>query len=223
MSTFETTWQGAKTNCVLLRKLPSGVFGYVIRSSKLVKYGKADVVYSQGQHADSFYVVNSGTFKAMRLGADGKTQEVLRVFATSATFGSHALLHDVAREETVIAESPGSSAWLVSKKVFDAKLRHAPLPPPSLVNRLKLTPLFDGLPIEHVTMMARAANDIQIQKQQLLYTQGDVADCIYVLEEGSIKLVSDGNEQAKLIVRAPAKLGLRALYADATEHARACR
>ena len=150
---------------MLLRKHPPEAQAFILRSCKLVKTQAGNKVYTQGAAADSWYIIESGRYRATQRASDGVAEQVVREFGPLQTFGSHELIAGLSsRCETVHVLEDGA-VWVLAKKTFDAKLRVAPAPAPSLVERVRAIPLFDGFTHEQLTLVCRAAVDVKIDKR----------------------------------------------------------
>ena len=209
----DTAWSAAVKRSVLLRKLPPETQGYAFRACKLLKTDVGQTLYAEGDAPDAFFVIQSGQYEAAVLATDGVTMQRVRVFGAADTVGSHALMHDSTHMETVKVLEAGA-VWSLPRKIFDAKVKIAPAPPPSLVARVARVSFFDGLSGEDLLLLTRTVSEVKLEKGQMLYRQGDDAASIYFLEEGQLKQVVDNAVDSKVIVKAPQVLGLSALYSD---------
>ena len=191
----------AAKKSVLLRTLPSEGQAYVHRACKLVGTAAGKVIYSQGDDADAFYVVQSGRYGATQLGADGETQQTVRQYEALDTFGSHELLQAVQTRATTMTVLEAGSVWVIPKKVFDAKLKVAPAPAPSLVEKVRSCSSFAELAPEQITLLCRAAVNLSVEKSKLVCKQGDAAHTVYALLDGQLKLVKDNNQDGKTLLK----------------------
>jgi MFS family permease len=82
-----------------LRRLPAPAIERVARSVEHVAVAAGEVVIRQGDHGDRYFVVLDGSFDVIVDGAHVGTLDA------SGSFGSVALLNDVARTATVVATS----------------------------------------------------------------------------------------------------------------------
>jgi hypothetical protein len=70
-----------------------------------------DAIVRQGEPADRFYIVASGTFVVRQAGSDGQDLE-LRRLGPDDVFGELGLLRGAPRSATVVAETEGLLLWL---------------------------------------------------------------------------------------------------------------
>ena len=91
-------------------------------------------MYRQDEHPDEAYVVKAGQFVARR-GRLGD-ERMLRIYREAASFGSFELLYTgQQRSCTVTCVEPGT-LWVISRRVFDAKLKAPPRLPIPLSRKL---------------------------------------------------------------------------------------
>lgn len=214
-------WHSAIKHSVLLRTAPQEAHGYLWRGAKTLKTAVGEVLYSQGAVADAFYIVISGCYRATHIpGAqEGLEPHFVREYGMSEAFGSHELILGGPRTVTVTAVEAGS-VLAIKADVFERKLKSAPVPPPSLVERVRRVPLFASLSKLELTTLCRAAADVQLDKGESLYRQGDIAHEFYVLEDGRMKSVKDGRDEEKTILtvemeseqKPPLVVGIEALH-----------
>ena len=209
------SWLKAVHTCVLTRKLPSEAHGYLMRAAKLVKTKEGEALYRQGDTPTDFYIVESGTYQATETTVDGQRQQAFRTYTHSDTFGSHELILGEKRSVTVTVVSAGA-VWVLPNKVFDAKLKRAPAPAPNLQKRLAACAMFSALTKDVLVQLCRAVSEATFPKGETFVTQADPARALYMLETGAVKSVTDGRDEDKQIVRAPASFGHAALHNEDT-------
>ena len=200
-------WKLAAKKSVLLRALPSEGQAYVHRACSLVGTTAGKVIYKQGDDADAFYVVQSGRYAATQLGADGETQQTVRRYEASDTFGSHELLQADQTRATTMTVLEAGSVWVIPKKVFDAKLKVAPAPAPSLVEKVRSCRSFAELAPEQITLLCRAVVNISMEKSKPVCKQGDAAHSVYALLDGQLKIVKDNDQEGKKLLKTPESKG----------------
>ena len=223
------TWATAVKRSVLLRKLPAEVLGYVQRSCKSIKVQPNQAIFTQGEPSVDFYVVQTGRYRVTITGPDGETQQLVREYDVSDAFGSHELLAggNPPRKATVTALEAGA-LWLIPGKVFDSKLRFAPVPAPSLVDKVRQLSIFEGLPTEQLTLLCRAVTNVTVDKGKTLHCKGDEAREVIALVDGKLKALAeggggkgDGEGSGKQIVEAPCCFGQEAFHPDEEYRVRA--
>ena len=205
----------AAKKSVLLSKKPPEAKAFINRACKLVKTTAGETLYTQDGPSENFYVVESGRYRAVRTTPDGM-EMTLREFGPGETFGSHELLATKSsnvgpRREGIVTVEAGK-VWTLSRKNFEQKVKMAPVPPPSLVERLKQISLFSCFNAEQLHLLCRAAHDVKVEKGEKVCIQGEESRHVYALCEGQLKRVVDGDDAGKLILHAPATFGEASLY-----------
>ncbi len=66
------------------------------------------------------------------------------------------------------------------------------------VNLLQKAPIFHGVRTESLARVAAIAEETSYEARQLLFRENDAADTMFVLLEGEVSLVRDGQEFKKL-------------------------
>ncbi|KAH8556344.1 cyclic nucleotide-binding-like protein [Umbelopsis sp. PMI_123] len=100
----------------LLRSLKPYERHKIADALESVYYEDQDIIVSEGDIGDSFYIIESGEARVFRTGADGKQQEV-NYLVRGGYFGELALLNDAPRIATVRANGRLKCATL-GKKAF---------------------------------------------------------------------------------------------------------
>lgn len=209
-------WLKAARTSVLMRKQPQETHGYLLRAAKMRKVEAGEVVYEEGAVPDAFYVINEGSFRVSTSTVDGSSRQLARVLGPSDTFGSHELLLGLKQRTVQVACVEAGAVWVLPLKIFDAQLKVPPAPAPSLIARVSAVPLFTSLSKEAIKQLCRAVQDnVTVAKGEALVQQGERC-ALYMLESGQLKLVCDGQEDAKTILKAPRSFGEPSLYADET-------
>lgn len=168
--TADEVWTQAVKGSVLLKKLSSSELKYVKTAAKAVKYVAGAIVYTEEATPDNYYVVQSGRYHADRETAAGT--RLLREYSAGDSFGSHELLFSTPRAAKITC-MVGGSLWVISKRVFDSKLRIPPAIKPATLELIKTLPLFEGLGAEQLAALARAAVEVSVEGGQTVCAEGD--------------------------------------------------
>jgi len=77
----------------------------------------------------------------------------------------------------------------------------------SILNTIKMTPLFDGLEKEHLNTIASIAQRRSCKKGELIFSEGDPGSGFYVVEHGTVKIFksSFGGKEQILHIYGPGK------------------
>ncbi|MEK6222971.1 MAG: cyclic nucleotide-binding domain-containing protein [Chloroflexota bacterium] len=86
-----------------------------------------------------------------------------------------------------------------------------------IINVLKNSDFFNGLPDEVINELASQFEQSKLAKDDVLFNKGDVGDALYMIETGSVKMISndkDGGEVVLNTVGSGAVIGEMALIDD---------
>lgn len=161
-----------------------------------VKVGEK--LISQGDaNADYFYVVKDGAFDISVKSDKGEEKQVARV-AKGGSFGELALLYLAPRAATVECKKTGC-VWVIDrhnfKQILVKKSQDKVMETAGYLDRVEiLAPLTS----EEKNKLACALTEVRFKKDQIILNQGDAGSAFYLLFEGSVVVIKDGQEQAKL-------------------------
>jgi DNA-binding response OmpR family regulator len=85
------------------------------RSLEDIVLSKDEVVFTEGEEGDSFYIIARGSVRVVKSG-QGKEEEVIAILETGANFGEMALVGKETRSATVISNDP---VTLLRMKKYD--------------------------------------------------------------------------------------------------------
>lgn len=169
-------------------------------------------IVTQGETGNSMYLIARGVVRVCR-DADGRTQELATLLAGDF-FGELALLRDEPRSATVRAVTPCSLYELdrkdlvalmsenegvrksleAAKEKREAELAATGVDPAELVRGARL---FKDLPPEVVNAIAARMMAIQLDEQEDVFRQGEVAHALYFIGKGVVRVMleSGGHER----------------------------
>jgi CRP-like cAMP-binding protein len=90
----------------VLTGIPAPALEEAARKLEPVGVAAGDVVIRQGEPADRFYIIESGTFRVDQTDASGLTRQ-LRVMGPDEVFGELGLMYGTPRTATVTAQTDG--------------------------------------------------------------------------------------------------------------------
>lgn len=168
-----------------LRNLSKSVQKETIKNMTLCSIDAGKVLFEQGTTGKFFYVVSQGSFI---LEIDGKE---IKSIGRGDSFGDLALLHDDARSGTITAEKD-SKIWCLSRNNFQKIVDYYNK------NNIKDSETF----INSIGMLSTATDDIKrlisakvvkesFEKGDFIFKEGDRANCLYLVSEGSVDCVKD--------------------------------
>ncbi|CRK97544.1 CLUMA_CG010931, isoform A [Clunio marinus] len=179
-------------NILLFRALDPEQMNEILDAMFEKKVKPEDVIIRQGDDGDNFYVIESGIYNAY-VGDDNKH---VHTYENRGSFGELALLYNMPRAATIKAVSEGQ-LWALDRQTFRRIL---------LKSAFRKRKMYEAL-INSVPMLKTLQNyerlnlaDALIPKVfgagERIIKQGDAADGMYFIEEGtvSIKILQDAGE-----------------------------
>lgn len=164
-----------------------------------------EVLFRSGVPAEAIYVVISGELRATRSNA-GAPDSASRL-RTGDLVGEAALLSRNARSATVVATEPSKVLRLALEDLDrligdDAALRarirtRASERLPS--TRLAALPLFAGMPADALAALDTDASRLALRAGEVLVRQGETADAMYVVLQGTFEAMLDEGGRTRLV------------------------
>ncbi|CAH1393004.1 unnamed protein product [Nezara viridula] len=185
----------AVKNILLFRSLDSVQTRQVLDAMFKKQVQKGEGIIKQGDDGDNFYVIESGIYDAYVL-MDDKTEKLIHTYNNCGSFGELALLYNMPRAATIKAASDGV-LWALDRSTFRRiVLKNAFKKRKMYELLIESVPMLSALePYERMTLADALIPQTYIDGQKII-TQGDAADGMYFIEQGSVKIsVKDENEQ----------------------------
>jgi cAMP-dependent protein kinase regulator len=162
------------------------------------------LVVRQGARGDRFYVLLDGQVRVVRIAADER-EERLATLGPGSYFGEAALVANVPRTATVVAETPARllsldaghfRRWLASRVDVDAAV-HRTLAEREHLARL---PLFAGLGSAELDRLAAKMLVTRYSAGDTIVEQGAAGDRFFVIVDGQVEVVrrEDDGVEARL-------------------------
>ena len=176
-------------------------------------FGRGDDIVRAGDSGDSFFVISAG--RAEVLSVNG---ERLTTLGRGDYFGEAALLTGAKRNATIRALTP-LQAMALNKRHFDRILRNnvnfdeASRNEFHYLSVLRQIPLFEHFEGHDLKMLATKLEKIEVSQGKIIFEQGSLDNCFYVLETGKVSVQIDGQERA--ILGTGEYFGEMALMSDA--------
>jgi ABC-type bacteriocin/lantibiotic exporter with double-glycine peptidase domain/CRP-like cAMP-binding protein len=180
------------------RAMPEEVRRLVADSCEVVNYDFGETIVREGDDADAFYVLVSGTARVVKQA--GTAEEIpLNVLRRGDSFGEMGLLDESSRVATVRASGP-VQALRLDRGVFRALTRRQPEVRAQFErlarlrgaqNLLRLYSVFRSLPDEDLVRLADALEPVEAAEHELVIREGDEAGPMYVVEEGRLRAYVD--------------------------------
>jgi len=174
----------------------------VTKGTQIIKQGDTD--------ADFFYVVQQGSFKFSVSGAiaDQNVEKLALAKMSSShvessgqgvSFGELALLYFAPRAATVTAVEE-SVVWVMDRWNFKNILMKASEAKTSEYERyLNSVPILAPLLAEEKLALAKALEETQLARDEVIMQQGEPGSSMYLLYDGEVKIMKDGQEVARLV------------------------
>lgn len=145
-----------------------------------------DCVIKQGDDGDNFYVIEEGMFD-IYVETDGQSK-VVGHYNNQGFFGELALMYNMPRAATVVASSPGT-LWALDRGTFQrVVLKAAFRKRKAYEDLLENVPMLKTLDANERMKVADALQSKVFEDGQLIIKQGDMADCMYFVEEGRVRI-----------------------------------
>ena len=149
-------------------------------------------IFKQGDNPGCFYILRGGTCDII---VDGEKKETLQ---KGDFFGDTAIIYGTCREYTV-RTTTDSYVWIMEKKKFKKVIEHI----------LHITYEDNNTNIGKLSIFSIASHDQKIKlsnniyrqthlENKVIYQNGNVSNCLYILKDGGINLKKNGKVAASL-------------------------
>ncbi|XP_031630414.1 cAMP-dependent protein kinase type II regulatory subunit isoform X1 [Contarinia nasturtii] len=177
-------------NILLFRSLDKEQMNQVLDAMFERKVSAGEIVIRQGDDGDNFYVIESGKYKAL------VGDKHIHTYNNSGSFGELALLYNMPRAATIEAETTGH-LWAMDRQTFRRILLKS-----AFRKRKMYESLLDSVPMLKTLQsyermnLADALVPKSFSKGDRIIKQGDAADGMYFIEDGtvSIRIEQDAGE-----------------------------
>jgi HlyB family type I secretion system ABC transporter len=199
MSILEAEFEEAYSHLPALSLLTDEVRLLVAASFEPVSYRFGMVIVREGEPADAFYLITSGTARVLKQGVGGD-EVPLNVLYAGDSFGEMGLLAKGARTSTVRASSnvdalrlDGAifSALAAShpevRTAFDAVAKQR-----ALWNFLRVYSSFAALPADALIALAAGLERTEVAAGTSVVREGDPPGAMYVIEDGRVRAFRAG-------------------------------
>ena len=156
-----------------------------------LKASAGQMLINEGEHGNNFYVAQSGSYSVFLEKIPGKA---VKTYGPGDSFGELALLYNTPRPASIKCTKSGV-LWALDRSAFRGILMsqkqsqdHA------MLEFLRPVPLFASLTAEQLGRLASVANVLTFQGGEHVVRQGDHADSIYLIMEGSVVVMRRGED-----------------------------
>lgn len=169
----------------LFRALDPEQMQEVIDAMQERKVEPGDHVIDQGDDGDNFYVIDSGVFHAYVAGSNDQPEKV-GSYNAQGSFGELALMYNMPRAATIIAETEGT-LWAMDRTTFRRMiLKNAFNKRKMYETLLENVPMLKELSMYERMSVADALQSKTFENSQTIIKQGDTATGMYFIESGSV-------------------------------------
>ncbi len=184
------------------RAMPEDVRRIVAEAFEPVAYDFGQVIVREGDEADAFYVVVSGTARVLKRAESGEDVP-LNLLGRGESFGEMSLLTDSTRTATVRA-SGRVFAVRLDRETFVEMTHWHPAVREQFVRLsdyrivqdfLRLHSAFASLPVDGLAEIAASLEPVEVPAGEIVVREGDPPGPMYVIEEGRLRafLARDGH------------------------------
>src|SRR5215217_5773066 len=177
--------------------MPPDVRTLVVASLEAVTYAFGQVVVREGDDADAFYVIVSGSARALKQADDGD-EVPLDVLRKGDSFGFVELIEETPRVATIRA-SEELQALRLDRAVFRALLRsnpeirrwfELPVRMHHLRHFLSTDSAFAGLSTQSLSLLLDGLEEVHVPQGRLIFREGDPPGPAYVIRSGRARAFS---------------------------------
>ena len=190
----------------LFRFMSEDVRRLVGASFERVAYSFGQVIVREGEQADAFFVIVSGSARAIKRGESGE-EVALNVLGPGDGFGELALLEDTHRTATVRASSAVEALRLDAavvralvgsnpevREYFELYRREH-----HLRDFFKTQSVFGRMPSDALALMLRELEPVDVSAGAVVLREGDPSGPMYVVEEGRLAAYQGEGEKRQAL------------------------
>lgn len=197
---LETSWRVEAAELIdrlpLLAGLDEEVLSDLAARVRLRVLAAGTPLFRQGDDADAFYVVRSGTVHIIEENPDTGAERVIQVAARGDSFGELGLLRRAPRAATA-RPVDDAQVFVVDRATFDltlARMVEVPdfAPTLQLVSEVRALPPFARLGSAGVADLLAHGSFVNFAPGSVIIRQGDVGDAFYAIAKGQVDVIRDG-------------------------------
>jgi CRP-like cAMP-binding protein len=180
----------------LFEDLPVDVLNDLAGRVALRHYAPGRPLVRQGDRADAFYVVRSGTLQVIEEDPETGNERTLRTLGRGESFGELGLLENAPRTATVRAADE-ADVFMVDKGTFDQLLADMATVPefaPTLqaAAELRSLPPFASMSSAQLAELLEHGSWLNVPPGETLVREGEPGDAFYVIRSGRAEVTKDG-------------------------------
>jgi CRP-like cAMP-binding protein/Zn-dependent protease len=182
--------------------VPVEVLNDLASRVRLRNLARGQSPFRQGDRADAFYVVRSGTLEAVEEDPETGDERLLRTYGRGESFGELGLIENRPRSASVRAAEE-AQAFEVDKGTFDqllADMAHVPEFAPTLqaAAELRALPAFQHLDSTQLAELVTRGEWVNLPPNEVVIKQGDVGDDFFAIGSGQVEVLQNRTRTATL-------------------------
>uniref|UniRef100_A0A1E1X8B1 cAMP-dependent protein kinase type II regulatory subunit n=1 Tax=Amblyomma aureolatum TaxID=187763 RepID=A0A1E1X8B1_9ACAR len=189
----------AVKNILLFKSLDVPQMQEVIDAMFERKVKPGDIVIKQGDDGDNFYVIASGTYEIF-VNTDREQDKLVGKYDGAGSFGELALMYNMPRAATIKAVTEGA-LWAMNRQTFRRiVLKSAFKKRKEYENLLEKVPMLKSLNSYERMNLCDALMPRSYKEGELIIKQGDDADGMYFIEDGTVRICvkKDGGNETEV-------------------------
>lgn len=189
--------QGVAKNCLLFKTLDDSQLIEVIDAMFEKKVESGEFLIREGDDGDFFYIIEEGTYNAMKEDPETKEDKVVFTYVNEGNFGELALLYNMPRAASVQATTDGS-VWAMDRQTFrKIVLKSAFQKRKMYESFLENVRLLESLEKYERENIADALQSKTYSAGEPVVKQGDRANGMYFVEAGTLVVLKqiEGDEK----------------------------
>jgi len=193
--------------CFLFENITLKQKALLVEAMEIVVVKPGDVLIRQGDEGDKFYIIDSGKFE-VRINAHedeikaGDFGPVVHMYEsdgkTHPSFGELALMYSKPRGATVVAVVKGR-LWALARPVFKFILTQQSSTR-DLLHTLRRVHVLASLTLKQLDALAQVVQEVNFVKGQTIITKGDLGDCMYIIQDGSLCVLKPNDKGQNVTV-----------------------
>jgi cAMP-dependent protein kinase regulator len=177
----------------IFRSLESKQIERVLDAMFARQVNQGDVIIEQGDDGDNFYVIEEGVYDIF------VNKQKVGSYDQQGSFGELALMYNMPRAATIIAATPGK-LWALDRHTFKRIVLKSAFEKRKMYEQLlENMPLFKTLNAYERMNVADALYSKSFKEGDSIIRQGEMAQCMYFVESGSVRIVREQDGQSKEI------------------------
>ncbi|XP_057337213.1 cAMP-dependent protein kinase type II regulatory subunit [Microplitis mediator] len=191
-------------NILLFRALDKEQMADVLDAMFEKNVEPGDYIIRQGDDGDNFYVIERGKFEVYVKDPSGQDM-LIHTYDNGGAFGELALLYNMPRAATIKAVTKGT-LWAMDRQTFRRILLKSAYKKRKMYeNLINKVPMLKSLEAYERMNLADALAPKHFSDGQQIIRQGDMADGMYFVEDGVVKITIIGENGREVeINRVPA-------------------